>query len=68
MHLGMYVFNSMHNCKHILYKYNLSCTSMHCCTGTAISKYNIIVRTSSQLLNTCELGTDQCFVMMLAIR
>ena len=50
------------NCKHILHKYNLSCSSMHKCTYTAI--YKTIVTTSSQLVDAhdrvCASIMDEC--------
>ena len=50
------------NCKHILHKYNLSCSSMHKCTYTAI--YKTIVTTSSQLVGAhdraCASIMDEC--------
>ena len=50
------------NCKHILHKYNLSCSSMHKCTYAAI--YKNIVTTSSQLVDAhdrvCASIMDEC--------
>ena len=50
------------NCKHILHKYNLSCSSMHKCTYAAI--YKTIVTTSSQLVDAhdrvCASIMDEC--------
>ena len=50
------------NCKHILHKYNLSCSSMQKCTYTAI--YKTIVTTSSQLVDAhdrvCASIMDEC--------
>ena len=50
------------NCKHILHKYNLSCSSMHKCTYAEI--YKTIVTTSSQLVDAhdrlCASIMDEC--------
>ena len=46
---SLHIESTGNNCKCILHKYNLSCTSTHPCTYAAISK--TIVSTSSQLVD-----------------